>query len=350
MSWEQDAAEELGIQWDSRMYCPNKTFGPLNILIQDHTISSSINKSFPKKLFDWVSLRKNYYNWLHSVSDQYDLFLLRYYVHDLFQLNFVKRFKKPVLFVHHSKEVPELGGEGSFTAKSRSFMEDKIGPFVLKNTVGLVGVTEEIVFYELSRMKNTTSDKKPYFIYPNGISYQGNKIIDKRIDHIQILFVCSLFDPWHGLDLLVEDLKINNDDFTIHVVGEVKSQDLIYLESDHRVKLHGKLSNQQINEISYGCHVGLSSFALFRKEMSEACTLKVREYLRLGLPVYAGHKDIFPDDFPFYHFGEPLLNKIIYFAREMAIIPKQVVSESARQYIDKVEILKSLYSHLTTLK
>jgi hypothetical protein len=46
-----------------------------------------------------------------------------------------------------------------------------------------------------------------------------------------------------------------------------------------------------LNELCSFCHIGLGSFALQRKALNDASTLKMREYGARGLPVVYGHLD-----------------------------------------------------------
>ena len=345
MLWEQQAASESEIPWDVRMYCPTGWPGPEDILIHSSFVHHSVNKSKWERVVDWLALRYRYYQWLLSIESQYDVFVLRYYVHDPFQLNFIRRINKPVFLVHHTLEVPELAMPGRLVDRIRALLENLIGRHTLSYAAGLIGVTTEILNYEKNRAKNRGFDQIN-LIYPNGINYRDVAIKDNRSEQIELLFVSSFFSPWHGLDLLIKSLQANNDDFVLHIVGEVSTTDYQYLITDKRVILHGKLSHREITVLSTRCHCGLSSFALFRKGMKEACTLKVREYLMLGLPVYAGYKDVFPDNFACYKNGDADIDKIIHFAGELAERTKIEIASSAKRYIDKKVLLNALYREI----
>src|SRR5690606_39054416 len=90
------------------------------------------------------------------------------------------------------------------------------------------------------------------------------------------------------------------------------------------------------------CCLGLSSFALDRKGMHEACTLKVREYLMMGLPVGAGHKEVFPEGFPYFFDAGVDVNALFSFAGRVGKVSRSLVSEAARPYIDKTVLLTGL--------
>jgi len=119
MRWEHEAADELGIDWCVKLYCPKGWVEPESIIEE----SSKVKAGDPSKgkPMDWLKFRYGYYQWLLSKIESYDVFVLRYYVHDPFQLMFARQCHKPVYFVHHTMEQPELRLPGTLTAKMRAF-------------------------------------------------------------------------------------------------------------------------------------------------------------------------------------------------------------------------------------
>lgn len=346
MQWEQEAAQTLGIPWTTVMYCPDNATSPNKITHFDHNINSQPATSPFKKLRHWIQLRRNYHQWLRSQVNNYDIFLLRYYVHDPYQWNFVKNFPKPVYFVHHTLEVPELAMPKTIGSFIRAGLDAWIGKYTLSHAAGLIGVTEEILEYE---KKRTSKEIKKTITYPNGVNYHGfhTKLIDKRTTETpEILFVASGFADWHGLDLLVEAVKKSEQNFVLHVVGSISLSIQNNIASDSRIIPYGILSHSQIVEISKKCWVGLSSFALHRNNMKQACTLKVREYLMMGLPVYCSYQDIFPESFPYFRNDACDMRKILDFAALMRNVEKFTISEKSKPHIDKKLILKKIYQNL----
>jgi hypothetical protein len=81
--------------------------------------------------------------------------------------------------------------------------------------------------------------------------------------------------------------------------------------------------------------------------MREACTLKVREYLANGLPVYAGHVDSgLPINFPYFFTGPPRIPEILEYARRVRNVDRVSVSSEAKSFIDKEALLLKLYNAL----
>jgi len=80
--------------------------------------------------------------------------------------------------------------------------------------------------------------------------------------------------------------------------------------------------------------------------MEEACTLKVREYLAVGLPVFSGYTDVFPEEFRFYRKGSASIEEILAYAREVSTCDKEQVASDASKYISKKSILERFYHDL----
>lgn len=342
MTWENQAAINLNISLTSKIFCPVGVY-PNTDVTQYATFNRANN--FIHKTILWVKLRKEYFNWLEKQQDFFDLIILRYSVHDIFLLNFLKNAKVPIYLVHHTLELPELEGFGAL-GKFRALLEKIIGNTCLKEAHGLICVTDEIKKYELSRI-GSSSSTKPIYIYPNGILSDQNILSDSRDKIPEILFVASYFFEWHGLDLLLQNIKNSKEDFILNIVGRVDDSHKNMVSNDNRVIFHGLKNTEEIRKISEKCWVGLSSFALYRKGMNEACTLKVREYLNMGLPVYSGHKDVFPEDFDYYMIGEPNISKIIAYAKYTRFSKRDSISEASEKYINKQNILLNLYNDLS---
>lgn len=345
MRWEREAACELGLDWSVKIFCPSGWAQPENIIVNSKSVTAGYN-GFLRKIYAWLRIRIEYYFWVMNNQHDFDVFLIRYSVHDPFQFFLLKRLKsinKEVYTVHHTLETPELKMMDGIIGNIRSVFENIIGYFSLKNVTGIVGVTNEIVQYERSRVSFNLSDQ---IVYPNGISYIANTENDCRKDKPELLFIASFFSEWHGLDLLIDSVKKSKKDFILHVVGEVSDQDYKSIVEDDRILLHGRLSKNEISSLSRSCWLGLGSFALERKSMAEACTLKVREYLKNGIPVYSGHTDVFPISFPFYRCGAVDIISILDYAYLMRNIEKGDIANESKKYIDKKYLTKSLYEDL----
>jgi len=338
MTWELESAQNLKLKWDVKLFCPKGAVAQKDLICESTKIRSKSNHS----ALNWLRFRYEYYCWLLKQEAYYDRFVLRYYVHDPFQLLFIIRCKKPVYFVHHSFEVAELNLPGTFFAKIRANLECLLGRFAIKRASGIIAVTNEIAEYEKTR---ANLKDVPTFIYPNGISFQHGPVQDKRGEVPELLFVAHEFVPWHGLDLLLDSIEKTNVNFKLHLVGSVSRIDIIRARRDNRIVIHGQKNTKEIRELAQYCSVGLTSFGLHRKKMSEACTLKVREYLLMGLPVYGGHRDVIQNQNIFIKSGPPSIDSILDYVRTVSFTRK-VVSEGSEASICKKSLLLDLYNKL----
>lgn len=339
MTWELEAAKKLNLDWEVVLYVQEYTENIPSNIIKQWKGNSKLN---------WIQFRQDYYAWLLEKSVFFDVLVLRHSISDPFQAAFIKKVKKPVYLVHHTLEVQEILSYNGIKSKIKGEIEKYFGKISLYSAQGVIGVTDEIFNYENTRIKNKFKNK---IIYPNGIHYNNNKIEDNRKGDVpELIFIASYFSAWHGLDLLLHELKNTSEKFILHIVGNLNHVDEQIAKKDARVILHGHLSQSEIQELISHMWLGLSSFALFRKNMQEACTLKVREYLKNGLPVYSGYKDIFYENFIYYKIGKPNFDAILEYARKMRYESKEKVSNFSKQYIDKEILLENLYVSLQEIQ
>lgn len=344
MEEEEIAAKNLNIDWMVKFFVPKGQELKSSVILEANYTNSKYLNSFLYKLFSWFMMRIEYYLWLLKQKDT-DVILIRYSVHDVFQLLFLLCSKKPIFLVHHTLEESELEMNKSLIGKIRFFAEKFIGKLCIRASSGIIGVTNEIIEYEKSRVNGL---KKKSYLFPNGINI--NNLINYSRYSVskekKILFIASEFSEWHGLDLLFGDMKTNTQQFELHLIGQLLPKDYAYALSDSRVILHGIKDKNFIEQISSECHIALGSFALERKNMKEACTLKVREYLSFGLPVYSGHVDVFPREFKFYKVGLPSIAEILNYAEQCENTTKLEVANESAKYIDKAYLVGNLYNYL----
>lgn len=335
MAWEQIAANELGITWTSTIRLPD---------------SSKIQMSesrFPLHTLDrfmrWFRQRRQTYSDLLLETRGYDLLVLRYSVHDPFLLTFIRKSRVPVVLAHHTLERKELRLDGPVLGRLRAFAELLIGSAVNRMAAGQLAVTNEIL------QSVPTSGRRNAFthVYPNGIISQAQLTETARDDVPNLLFVSSTFQPWHGLDILLEALRMNQEKFKIHLVGTLSDEELSQTSLDKRIVVHGRLETAEIMEIASKCSVGIASLALSRAGLTEGSTLKVREYLSMGLPVVADHNDVFPEGWPYFRkldvSPQRLIGEMLQFAAEIRSSSKSSVRNFAEPYIDKRFLLGDLY-------
>lgn len=344
MLWERKAALDASLPWTVRIFTTLDQFLPAELDQYSRVPLPLPVLCMPRIVQSWISLRRQYYRWLLSVESDFDVILLRYSSYDPFQLLFLRQVKTPVFLVHHSLEGPELGLEPGAKGWVQCACERLLGGPSLRNAAGLIGVTCEILKYESARCG---VDAELGYVYPNGAEYESTSIVvDDRGDIPRMLFVASYFYSWHGLDLLFKSMSASNADFVVDVVGQVPDDLKQVAATDRRVILHGVLSTADIRRLAEHADIALSSFALYRKQMEEACPLKVREYLMMGLPVYGNYKETLPEEFPYFRKGPCEVARMVEYAVEMREFTRQAVSEAAQPFIDKRILLEEMYGWL----
>lgn len=350
LCWEHEAAIEAGLDWDVKIFCPATQDFPDNVVFAHAQIAKPyVSNWFFGRLIFWFLFRAEYYIWLLKNAKDYDALVLRYNVADPFLLLFCLISRRKFFLVHHTLELPELKQYNGMLARVMYYFEMIFGVFNLRSASGLIGVTSEIAEHELFRID---APEKSTYVYPNGIHYPNQISFDMRATHDysrpELVFVASEFYDWHGLDILLNNLKGNNDEFVLHLVGNLGEHDRINALDDSRIVLHGTLNSVELADLYSKCVIGLSSFGLHRKGMKMACTLKVREYLMSGLAVYSGHDDVFPKDFTFYRNGKPDIGEIILYCNSILAYEKKYISESSRKYISKASLLRPLYDWISS--
>jgi len=340
MEMELEAAKKANLDWSVKVFCPYKA-GEISRLFEFSKLAQAKTgkSSYWNRVCSVLKLSHEYHSWLLSKEREVDIFVLRYHPHDLFQLCFLKKTRKPVYFVHHTLEVPELYSSRNVTGIIKGLVEKVMGKRAIIKSKATIGVTSEIIEYEINR---TRQQNRKTILYPNGILISESIPKDKRGSVPEILFVANHFQIWQGLDLLLESIEKSKSVFTLHLVGNIPSKEMERLQKEPRIILHGKLTAAQIQSLSESSWVGLSSLALYRKQMAEASTLKVREYLNNGLPAYAAYRETLPINFPYYKQGNPDIAQILNYCNEMRNVSRSDVRNAAAPYIDKAILLNRL--------
>lgn len=347
MSWEQESANKYGLSWDVAIFT-NQPSVASSAVAHLHPDLKPDEKGLFNKINNYVSFRKNYYRWLLEKIRDVDVVILRHSTCDPFQILFIRRVNKPVYVVHHTHEISEIFNSGGFFGALRAFVELILNPINNYFSSGFIGVTREIV--DLRTFPSSIKEDGLYE-YPNGILFDSTKKaeLDQYCldgDKPKFLFVASSFSEWHGLDLLLIEAIHSDKDFELHIVGEVNKEDRITASKDERIFLHGHLKEAQLKELTDRCEIGLSSFALFRNSIKQACTLKTREYLANGLPVYSGHTDVFPPNFCYFRSGKVSINDMIEYRNSFSQVKRAQVRDSSMPYIDKEHFVNDLYRWL----
>ena len=332
MGDERRAARELDIPWESRLFCPPGTEG--EVVVNARRDGS------------WGAFKREYYAWLSDEVKGHDVVLLRYSMYDALQMRFVQRCPVPVVTMHHAVELRELTARAGAKNRLRAGIERAVGPLTLRAASGHAAITDAVARHQQARALGTSH---PTFRYSNGAFYTEDCLIPAKLADgpPELLFISSEFAPWLGLDLLLEAAARSSEDFIVHIGGHLLDEQKRAVAADERFRDHGFVEPRKMRELLERSVVGLGHFGLHRKGLLDCDTLKVREYLRAGLPTYAGYRDVFDERFAYFRSGKPDFEAILQYAREMRHVDRAAVSEAARPLIDKVRVVEHMYRSLS---
>jgi hypothetical protein len=142
---------------------------------------------------------------------------------------------------------------------------------------------------------------KPMAVIANSLDQTGPSLPPTANARPSFVFVGSATvgaGSWHGIDKIVE-LARALPDCDFNVVG-MRAEDL-GVEPPANLRFQGTLHGDALTQVYRRSDVAISTLALHRLGMKEACPLKTREYLMHGLPVILG-----------YHEAEPGLRGVDY--------------------------------------
>lgn len=339
LRWEYESAKGLdNVHWDTYAFHNGQVTSPFV-----KTLPFLFRGLFTRKMYAWLVALK--------LSRTHDFVLMRHITFDPFAFIFAPLIKNRIS-VHHAREVHELclirkGWKGA----GASMLERLSGRYAVRKARAILGVTEEIAKYE----RDLHAPNQLIGVYPNGINLKNVTLLNdfRSQNEVHAVFICGTFSPWHGLDKLVKSVdeytsSSNESKFFIHLVGllsETQQIDIEATEIRRRVfRCYGLLPENEYRPILECCDFGIASLALERKGLSEGSTLKIREMLALGLPIYSGHRDVaLKDGLDFVKVvRNPNVYEMTNFGLACKTIDRQAVRKVSEAMIDKSGTMKSV--------
>lgn len=226
----------------------------------------------------------------------FDLLVMRYNSSNYHFNNLVKAFKNKIVFEHNTLELEQfkLMYKGLINSNSwvsyTYFSEKYFGPKTLSNAAGIIGVTNEITYYEKSRVLH--KNRLPLSLtISNGINVSDYPLhLPNKINsEINLVMILGVNAEWHGLERIVDGLNHYAGDkkITLYVIGNVKQIPC------SRVVYLGYMNSSEMNHFfeSHSIHLGIASLSLHKINIKEASVLKAREYLARGISFIYGYID-----------------------------------------------------------
>jgi glycosyltransferase involved in cell wall biosynthesis len=237
------------------------------------------------------------------------------------------------------------------------------GNALRKNVDAIVGVTDEITQYEVSR---SGDPEKPHITIGNGFdvaSVPPRQPPAYTGDDLHLLCVANV-SRWHGLDRLIQGLATYNGTSRVvfHIAGD--GSELPHLRKlagdlgiSDQVIFHGFTTGKALDALFDQCHIAVGSLGIHRKGLTQTSELKGREYCARGIPyiIACGDPD-FPADFPYVlqlpADESPIdIERVLAFAKKVCANPDhpQKMRRYAEEHLDWSVKMKKLKGFLEAL-
>lgn len=344
MEWERLAGGRIGVDYDVELW----TIEP--------SIPDSVLRQVPFMLSGFIGRRYHMHHRLRSVAKDYDYLLVRHAPLDPFSLLTPEWIRRKTWYVFHTNMGELLERRYRHFGKVLNWLDLWFTRCAVGSSAGMIGVTDDILAY-MRRRLNRAARKE--VIYPNGI-FQADwdsPLKDRRSGSLKIIFVASHFFEWNGLEVVLRSIdgeRRTTESWELHLVGNLESNQIEIIEESKfsdRIVIHGVLSPPLIADLMACMDLSLGAFKLDMVGLRFASTLKVRESLGLGLPVYAGHCDKSFKDMPnCFTKGPPDWFAILAAAADSRKRTKEEVRRAARPKIDKETLLAELLKKICSLK
>jgi glycosyltransferase involved in cell wall biosynthesis len=160
---------------------------------------------------------------------------------------------------------------------------------LLSRARGLVCVT-----HELAASPHFAGFGKQIEVIGNGVDLEALRPLPPAPagDRPRVAFLGSARQAWHGIDKIAH-LAEQLPQVDVDVIGydNARLREALGDRVPANMHPHGIRSRAEFEPILAACDLAFGTLALHRKNMREACPLKVREYLGYGVPVVIGYED-----------------------------------------------------------
>lgn len=305
---------------------------------------------------------------------RYDLFYFRYPDAGSLLLDFTNKFGNKTAFEHLSIEELELklhAKENPFGITPSCFLswleysalplwrERLYGKAVRKNAKLGICNSQEIAnfqFKKSGRKYNTVigGDAVEVSIFPILKRPEFNKELN-----LVFLKGASTSAEFNGLERLMIALKYYKGDYIInfHILGNQLKREKQFVE-DNEIKgvyFHFPLLENELFDFLSNMHLGVATLGLYKKGLNQTTTIKIREYMALGLPFIYAYTDpdlneevkMFSLEFPNDDSAIDM-QKVVDFAHKVLLDPShsQKMRKYAEEHLDYEVKMKKLYSNL----
>ncbi|NLQ06422.1 glycosyltransferase family 4 protein [Cylindrospermopsis raciborskii] len=222
----------------------------------------------------------------YTTNNRFDVVILRSIALSPLFWYYFRSKKYKLITEHHTKIVPEMMIKKSYLGAASTILSRGIIDSVID---GKICVTREIANYE--------AFNKPIRVIPNGHNaVQKTSFLPYNGKTVRLVMLCSVSQPWHGITRLFASMISWQRDrsdiqFYVDIIGNIQTSEFVSQNLPNNVVFHGYKDANDIAIIMSHANIGVSSIALYLKNMQEACSLKSREYIGRGMPFICGYYD-----------------------------------------------------------
>ncbi len=177
-------------------------------------------------------------------------------------------------------------GEDAWAGRGRRAYQALTRWILMRMAQGFVFVTTE-----LGNSRSFAGFRARRRVVTNGVDLAAYPVLPPATgSEPRLVFVGTAGQPWHGVDKLLRFAPLRPD-WRFDIVGmdyDIMDPGAVVPPN---VAFHGALDRAGVVDMVSRADVGVGTLALHRKSMDEACPLKVRAYLAMGLPVLYGCAD-----------------------------------------------------------
>lgn len=292
---QASAARKLGLDLDFVVVTDTELLEGQNISF--HKINWPRNTLCRKIKFNFQK-----YKTIGDLTDlsSYNRIILRYPgAYDLSFKRFFRENEDKIILEFHSFVIDEIKIlEKGVLNPLRIVLEYLNATKVMSKSIGTIALTNEI----RRRLEQKSTSSMPSVVISNGVDVKKMEFTKFRPfdgKTLNLIFISSTFYAYQGLDKLLSGLirYKGNVRINLYLVGDIYlKRELSFLESmkSDRVCIHrlGRVYGDELNTYFREATIAVSTLALHRKNLSEACSLKTREYIARGIPFIYAYDDV----------------------------------------------------------
>lgn len=253
--------------------------------------------------------------YIKSINYEEDIIILRYPLSNSKLLKLFKKFPKKIWIEHNTREaLEEMDNIKSLSVRDwvyifrKFYFTDLFGhvkglwnelflaPKILQLAAGGLPVTDEIKLYEQKRCPSAYH----CLTIGNGLDFsnlykRAKPFFDKNTYHI--LMICSTAYNVHGADRLIDGLLTykGNKSIKIHLIGKFTKKTLKLCELPkvkNKIIRYQKTFGEELLRLYDKIHLGVGSLGFHRLNAEEGSSLKIKEYISLGIPFVVSHREV----------------------------------------------------------